>query len=627
MGSPPRSFQPSRPHPFTVVGQSNQRKGKPRKENPQNGPHPNGQRRKGKAIRSRSSTFRLFLVWLILIVSTGFLLFNLFRLQITQAPQLRELAEAQQQFYLRPFVPRRSVIDRAGTVLAVDRPVFTLFAHPKLFKQDKQAIANQLAPVLNRPATDLVKRFDKAESGIRIEDGLSEDTGDRVNGLGLDGLELVQYQQRLYPQQDITADVVGYVDADHKGQSGAELSQRSVLERVVKAVRLKRMGDGSLLPDQVPSGFLNVDDLQLQLTIDTRLQRIALTALKQQMKQFNAKRGTVLAMDVRDGSLLTLASTPSYDPNQYFKYPVERFKNWALSDLYEPGSTFKPINVAIALQTRSVKPDSIFNDEGEIYVSGWPIQNFDFSTAGGRGAVSVSDILKYSSNVGMVHIVQTIKPDIYYTWLKKLGLGEVTGIDLPSETAGQFKERKVFLESAVERATTAFGQGFSLTPIQLIQLHAALANGGKIVTPHVVRGLFDSKGQPYWQPSLPATRSVFSPEVSQTVLGMMENVVKEGTGKNAQIEGYRVAGKTGTAQKAHPGGGYYDNAKITSFVGIFPVDAPRYVVVAVVDEPQGGDAFGSTVAAPIVKAVMVGLIATEKIPPSPPAPVASPVAR
>ncbi|PSB23566.1 peptidoglycan D,D-transpeptidase FtsI family protein [Stenomitos frigidus] len=561
-------------------------------------------------------TFRLLLVWVALVGGCGLLLLNLFRLQIVQAPQLQARAQEQQMVYMRPFIPRRQIIDRTDTVLALDRPVYTLFAHPKLFKESKQAIAEKLAPLLRQAAADLVKKLDQAETGIRLEYSLSETVADQITNLRADGLELLQSQQRFYPQHELAADVLGYVNDDHKGQAGLELSQQKLLERLSNPVKLRRMGDGSLMPDQVPGGFLNVDDWQLQLTLDSRLQRVAIAALQQQVKKFSAKRGTVIVMDVRDGSLLTLASTPSYDPNQYFKYSVDRFKNWALSDLYEPGSTFKPLNVAIALETGSVKPDSVFYDEGQIQVGGWPIQNFDYSTSGGRGSITLTQILEYSSNVGMVHVVQQIKPSVYYTWLKRLGMSEVVGIDLPSEASGQFKTRKVFLESAIERATTAFGQGFSLTPIHLAQLHAVLANGGKLVTPHVVKGLFDSKGQPYWQPNLPMPRPIFSKATTQSVLSMMETVVSKGTGKSAQIPGYRIAGKTGTAQKANPNGGYFDHAKITSFVGIFPVEAPRYVVVAVVDEPKGGDAFGSTVAAPVVKSVMEALISLEKIPPS-----------
>jgi cell division protein FtsI (penicillin-binding protein 3) len=320
-------------------------------------------------------------------------------------------------------------------------------------------------------------------------------------------------------------------------------------------------------------------------------------------------------MDARDGSLLALVSEPTYNPNQYYNFDVGLFKNWALTDLYEPGSTFKPLNVAIALETGAIQPDSLFNDTGRIQIGKWPIANHDFESIGARGMLSVTQILEHSSNIGMVRIIRQMKPDLYYSWLERLGLGQDVEIDLPFEAPGQFKSQRQFTTSAIEPATTAFGQGFSLTPMQLVQMHGVLANGGKLVTPHVVQGLFDSKGQMHWQPRLSAARPIFSPTTTQSVLSMMESVVREGSGSNAQVPGYRIAGKTGTAQKASPTGGYYSNAKITSFVGIFPVESPRYVVLAVVDEPKG-DVFGSTVAAPIVKSVIEALIAIERIPPS-----------
>jgi cell division protein FtsI (penicillin-binding protein 3) len=565
-------------------------------------------------VQLKPSKNRLLTVWLILVGATIFLILNLFRLQIQQGASLSQQAQEQQMQMLRPFVPRRSIVDRTGNVLAIDRPVFSLFAHPKLFKEPKAAVAEKLALVLNRPAADLLKKLDQAESGVRVEYAISEDMGDRVDRLNIDGLERIQSQQRLYPQGELMGDIVGYVNDEHAGQAGLELSQQKLLERSVKAGRMRRMGDGSVMPDQVPGGFLSVDDLHLKLTLDAQVQRSAQAALQKQMKVFNAKRGTVIVMDARDGSLLVLAEEPSYDPNQYYKFPIERYKNWALADLYEPGSTFKPINVAIALEAKAIKPTDVFDDPGEITVSGWPINNAGGS---GHGAISITEIVKYSSNVGMVRIVQQMKSSLYYDWLIKLGLGKPVGIDLPAEVAGQFKSRKTFIESSIEPAVTAFGQGFSLTPIQLTQLHAALANGGKLVIPHVVKGLYDTKGQPYWEPNLSQSKQVFTKETTQAVLPMMETVVKDGTGKPAQIAGYRVGGKTGTAQKASQRGGYSDHALITSFVGILPIEAPRYVVLAVVDEPQG-IVSGAAVAAPIVKSVMETLITSEKIPPSNP---------
>ena len=285
----------------------------------------------------------------------------------------------------------------------------------------------------------------------------------------------------------------------------------------------------------------------------------------------------------------------------------------AVSDLYEPGSTFKPINVAIALEEGVISPDDYIYDEGRLQYDQWTIQNVDYKAVGGRGSITITDVLRHSSNVGMVHIMEQLKRSTYYDWLETLGLGESTGIELPAEAPAQLKSRPQFVNSAVEAATTSFGQGFSLNPMQQVQLHGALANGGKLVTPHVVRGLVDQEGNPVWEPERPQAASVFSQETTQSVLGMMEEVVNSGSGKPARVANYRVSGKTGTAQKANEYG-EYGNGRIVSFVGIVPVDNPRYMVLAVIDEPLGEDAYGSTVTAPLVKSVIESLVVMARVP-------------
>jgi cell division protein FtsI (penicillin-binding protein 3) len=307
-----------------------------------------------------------------------------------------------------------------------------------------------------------------------------------------------------------------------------------------------------------------------------------------------------------------LVCEPTYNPNEYHKYDISLFKNWAVSDLYEPGSTFKPINVAIALEAGVIQPNSTIYDSGSVTVDGWPIGN---ASKTGYGALSIARVLQTSSNVAMVHMMRRLAKKDYYSRLRELGLGDKVGIDLPGEVAGHLKSEKIFTERGIEVATTSFGQGFSLTPIKLVQLNGALANGGKLVIPHVTKGLVDGEGNVHWQANH-EVKQVFSPENSLRVAQMMETVVSQGTGKPAQIENYRSGGKTGTAQKAAPRGGYLPNAKITSFVSILPIDNPRYVVLAVVDEPQGSNTYGSTVAAPIVKQVMESLISLQGIPPS-----------
>ncbi|WP_192881569.1 penicillin-binding protein 2 [Nostoc sp. CENA543] len=556
---------------------------------------------------------RLLTVWGILMACGLGLAINLYNLQIIQGNKLTQRARNQQMVNLRPYMPRRLIVDRNDNVLAVDRPVYTLYAHPKLFDKSQEAIAEKLAPLLDKTPADLVKIFQSRKTGITLSSSLPETTADQVTALRLNGFELIPKYSRYYPQGDLLADIVGYVNVDRLGQAGVELSQQQWLERSVKTVRLSRAGNGALMPDYAPEGFLNADDLRMKLTIDSRLQRAARTALKEQLEKFQGKRGAVIVMDAFDGSILALVSQPTYNPNDYSKADISLFKNWTVSDLYEPGSTFKPLNVAIALENGVIKADDTFNDPGAIQVGKYTIRNAGLN---GYGRINIAQILQNSSNIGMVQIIQRLKPSVYYNWLERLGLGQAVDTDLPSVATSKLKNQETFIRSPIEYATASFGQGFSLTPLQLVQMQGALANGGKLVTPHVIQGLIDSKGQVHYTPNRPAPRQIFSTTTAQKVVEMMETVVTEGTGKAAQIPGYRIGGKTGTAQKASPNGGYIPGARITSFVGILPVNSPRYVILAVVDEPKGANAYGSTVAAPIVKSVMDALIPIEKIPPS-----------
>lgn len=556
---------------------------------------------------------RLFVVWGLLMAAGLGLGVNLYNLQIVKGPKLTQQARNQQMVNLRPFMPRRPVVDRNNNLLAIDRPVYILYAHPKLFEKSNEEIAERLAPILAKDTADLVKTFQSKKSGIILDPALPEEIIDRVTALRLNGLELIQKYSRFYPPDDLVSDVVGYVNLDRRGQAGVEYSQEKLLERPVQTVRLSRDGSGALMPNHAPEGFLHFDDLRLKLTIDSRLQRIARVALKQQMEKFDAKRGAVIVMDALDGSLLALVSQPTYNPNEYAKANISLFKNWTVADLYEPGSTFKPLNVAIALENGIIKPDDMFNDSGSVGVANYTIKN---AMNNGYGQISIAQILQYSSNIGMVQIIQRLKPSIYYNWLERLGLGQKVDTDLPFEVGGRLKSQEEFIASPIEPATTSFGQGFSMTPLQLVQMHGALANGGKLVTPHVVQGLIDTKGQMHDSPTRTIPRQIFSAATAQKVVEMMETVVDEGSGKPSQIPGYRIAGKTGTAQKASPNGGYIKGARMTSFVAILPVESPRYVVFALVDEPKGESAYGSTVAAPIVKSVIEALIPLEEIPPS-----------
>lgn len=556
---------------------------------------------------------RLIAVWGILLMGITGLGYKLYQLQVIQAATLQKKAQAQQTTSLQPYIPRRNIIDNLGNVLATDALMYTLYVHPKLFKIPNAEMADKLSIILSNQTPDqLVRRFEQRRSGIKLATRLSESQAAKIKDLKLDGLELEQQYARFYPQDDMVAEVVGYTDGDHRGQAGIELSQRDLLERNALTLSIRRSGQGTILPAFVPQDLLQSNDWQVQLTIDMRLQRAAREALKDQMKAYKAKRGTVLIMDSVDGSILTMVNEPTFNPNRYAEAKVELFKNWSVSDLYEPGSTLKPVNIAVGLNANAFKPETIIHDPGSIKVGPWTLSNSDKR---GGGAVDVSHVIQTSSNVGMVALMRFLSPSHYYSLLQEIGLDSKTGIDLPGEVASYMKPREEFVSQVIEPATTSFGQGLSMTPIKLLQLHGALANGGKLFTPHIVKGLVDAGGTLHWQPNYPV-KTVFRPEVSHRVVEMMENVVTKGTAKKAQIPGYRIGGKTGTAQKAGARGGYHPTARITSFVAILPVEKPRYVVMAVVDEPQGSNTYGGTVAAPIVKKVMESLIAIKGIPPS-----------
>ncbi|VEP11266.1 Cell division protein FtsI/penicillin-binding protein 2 [Hyella patelloides LEGE 07179] len=546
----------------------------------------------------------------------------------------KEIAKNQQNTILEPYTPRRQIVDSQQNILATDVITYKLYIHPNLFIRNRQQIsaqeiAQQLADILDTKTADEFLTYfqDKNKKGIPLPENISDSAVAKIRALSIDGLDVRKQYSRVYPHKEMVAEVIGYIndDSDRQPQAGVEYTQNELLIRKPIRLKLKRSfskQDGKkqkvFFPGYLERSrpFLAFDDRRLQLTIDLRLQQSARAALKATMDEFQAKRGTVIVMDVSDGSILAMVCDPTYDPNQYQQYTdYSLFKNWAVTDLYEPGSTFKPINIAIALDEGVITPKETIEDTGKIKIGTDTVRNHDYYDKGARGEMTIPEILQQSSNVGMIKIMERIAPEKYYQRLKELGIEDKLELEIPGSTAGTLKDEIEFTVREIEPATASFGQGFSLTPLKLLQIHAAIANNGKIVTPHVVRGLSDFDG--YLHYSLPKQETeIFSEKTTRTVLEMMETVVQDGSGKAAKIANYRIAGKTGTSQKSDLTTGYYaENAKITSFVGIFPVEKPRYAVLAVVDEPQGRYTFGSNVAAPVVGEVIKAIIAHKGIEP------------
>ncbi|QEY31378.1 penicillin-binding protein 2 [Synechococcus sp. RSCCF101] len=544
-------------------------------------------------------------------------------LQLRQADSLEERARSIQTQTTEPLGQRRSIVDRSGRLVALDEQRYTLWAHPYYFsfagddpggRRSTEEVAARLAEVLAEPAEALIAEMGEQPTGIRLATDLTPERADAIRRLGISGLDLEAYAQRVYPQGPLFANVVGFLNLNRDPQAGLEQSRDGDLRRHELTRRVRRGADGTPLPAAMAPGTLWSDDLQLQLTLDARLQELTAKALAAQVSKWKAKRGAAMVMDVNSGALLALTSTPTYDPNRFWEFETALFREWSVQDLYEPGSTFKPINLAIALQEQAIDPNGTVNDTGLLQIGGWPIYNHDRQ---GNGVIDYPTVLQVSSNVAMVKAMNRMEPALFWSWLDRLGIDERPDTDLPGAAAGWLKTRTQFVDQPIEPATAAFGQGLSMTPLKLAQLHAMLANGGRLVSPHITRGLRAGDGL---APSdAPDGVQVLDPSVTATVMDWLETVVDKGSGKGVKIPGYRIGGKTGTAQKAE-NGRYIPGARITSFVAHLPIDDPRYVVLVVVDEPQGGNAYGSTVAVPVARSIIEALLVLEKIPPSSGAP-------
>ncbi len=587
-----------------------------------------GPRRPGGTSRQRVveiqpiSTGRMLAVYLLLCAALVGLAGRLAWLQVVQAPRLQAQARSIQTHEVTPIGKRRTIVDRMGRLVALDEERFTLWAHPRYFNlpgdepqkiRPPADVVEKLSVVLARPPQELLAAIGNRRSGVKLATGLDPETAHRVKELGISGLDLEAYPQRVYPQGQLFANVVGFLNLERVAQAGLEQSKDRDLRRQEVTLSMRRGADGTPLPDGLEAGALYGDDLRLQLTLDARLQQVAQQALTKQVRQWKAKRGAALVMNARNGEILALASTPSYDPNRFWNFNPGLFREWSVQDLYEPGSTFKPINLALALQEKAIQPGDKVNDVGQLSIGGWPIFNHDRRA---NGVIDFPTVLQVSSNVGMVQAMSHVKRDRFWHWLHAFGIDEMPDTDLPGAVAGQLKSRDQFTSAPIEPAVAAFGQGFSLTPLKLLQLHGMLANGGRLVSPHITRGL--RSGEALASTSAPTGVQLLNPAVTRTVLDWMETVVQNGSGKKMQIPGYRIAGKTGTAQKAL-NGIYIPGARICSFVAILPAENPAFVVLVVVDEPQGGNAYGSTVALPVARQIGEALLVIEKVPPSRPA--------
>ncbi|MBS4198861.1 stage V sporulation protein D [Bacillus sp. FJAT-49732] len=502
-----------------------------------------------------------------------------------------------------PFEPERGkIVDRNGIPIASNQSAPTVFVIPRQIEDAAEA-AEKLAAALNMSKEKLYKQMVKNSSIERIREGrkISFEKAMEIRELNIKGVYIAEDSKRHYPFGSYLSHVLGFTGIDNQGLMGLELYYDKELSGKKGSVQFFSDAKGRRMPDMSDEYDPPVDGYDLKLTIDTKIQSIVERELDNAEALYNPDGIITIAMDPKTGEILAMSSRPSFNPADFREVPQEVYnRNLPIWSTYEPGSTFKIITLAAALEEGKVDLEhDHFHDPGFAKVGGATLKCWK---RGGHGSQSFLEVVENSCNPGFVELGERLGKEKLFKYIRDFGFGQKTGIDLAGEGTGiLFKMDKV---GPVEQATTAFGQGVSVTPIQQVAAVAAAVNGGILYQPYIAKELIDpNTGGVVMRKTPVAKRRVISESTSKEVRHALESVVAQGTGGNAFIDSYRVGGKTGTAQKAKDGR-YLENNHIVSFIGFAPADDPQIVIYTAVDNPKGTIQFGGTVAAPIVGKIM-----------------------
>ncbi|MDI6710569.1 MAG: stage V sporulation protein D [Bacillota bacterium] len=494
---------------------------------------------------------------------------------------------------------RGTIFDRNGRELVTSVSADSIYAIPAQVK-DQDGTAARLAPILKMDRADIAKLLKTRASSVYIKRRVDFQTAERVKRERLPGIGLVEESRREYGKESLAAHILGFVGVDNQGLTGIEKTFDSELRGIPGRIAVERDAAGRELPLAERKYFPPVQGHNLVLTIDETIQYFVERELDKIVDTFHPASAVIIVMDPQTGEILGMGNRPTYDPNQWRNYPQQVWdRNPAIWYNYEPGSTFKIITLASALEEKAVSEKDRFYDPGYIKVAD---RNIHCWKGGGHGSQSLSEVVQNSCNPGFVTIGLNIGIPNFYKYLRAFGFGQFTNLGLPGEAKGiLIPEKKA---TNLNLATMSIGQSVAVTPIQLVTGVSAAVNGGRLMQPYLVKSVTDNQGRVIKSFKPREVRRVVSDQTSRQLREYLENVVLKGTGVNAYIEGYRVGGKTGTAQVVGPSGGYVRGRYVSSFVGFAPADDPRLVTLVMVSEPQGGVYFGSQVAAPYFRSVM-----------------------
>jgi stage V sporulation protein D (sporulation-specific penicillin-binding protein) len=545
---------------------------------------------------------RVAFLFLFSLACLGLLVGRLGWLQLVRGEELRSKGDEARTRDTPIEARRGAILDRNLKELAISVNVDSVYAVPIQVKAPEES-AKLLAGILGLEENGLLTELKKRTFFVWVKRKVDDETSNKIKALKkegkLEGIALTQESKRFYPKGNLASSVIGISGIDSQGLGGLEYQYDKYLKGEPGRLVGEYDARGRQIPDANYRYFQPVDGDTLVLTIDETLQFIAERDLEKAMLEHQAASGTVIVMDPNNGEVLALAQRPDYDPNHWQDYPAANRRIIPVSDTYYPGSVFKPVTAAAALEEGVVRMTDSFYCPGFVKVPGATINCWK---ASGHGAETFSDVIKNSCNVGFVQVgLNRLGTDKFYKYLQAFGFMDLTGIDLPGEAKAIMPAQKD--AKPVDTAVMSFGQTLTVTPIQMATAMSVIANGGTLVKPHVVKEIRDPQGKTVATIGKTEVRRVMTEVSSRELRQAMERVIEEGTGKTAFIEGYHLAGKTGTSQKS-VGGRVSSDSYIASFIGYGPADTPRLLVLVVVDEPSTGLYFGGQVAGPVFQAIM-----------------------
>lgn len=540
-------------------------------------------------------TIAIFL--LVIFFITGYL----FKIMILDGEELKKMSISQSFREVETDSKRGAIYDRNGSPLAISLDAYSLAIDPLLTREDKDLHKKlgEISFILGIEEEKLVEAVNKQSRFVWIKRLVEDEDAEKIREIKLKGLLFFEESKRVYPKGQFLANVIGFVGRDNKGLEGIEYYYDSILQGVPGKILVEEDSKGRSINSSIYQILPAEEGLDIYLTIDETIQYATEKRLLEAVEELGADKAVAMVYDLQNGELLSIANYPTYDPNNYSSYTNEDFRNIAISSVYEVGSTFKPFIAAAAIEEAKIGKEEEFQCNSLIEVLDYKIKEIIYPR--GYGKQTVITALQNSSNVGFVQIGQRIGKEDLYRYIRGFGLNARTGIDLPGERVSNIipEKRATILDISV----SSIGQGNAITPIQLIRGFSAIVNEGKLMKPYLLKEAKDLSGNVIIKNESEVENIVISKDTSEYMQSALRSVVDEGTGRRARIEGFSIAGKTGTAQKISDQGGYLKDQVVTSFIGFAPANNPRFVCLVMFDNPQKYQN-GSQTAAPVFKDII-----------------------